>query len=61
MRPLRDLLYETKYRRARQRMLQYGVVIHALIDTLDRKHYTTKYRPPYPNKLTNRAKHELIG
>jgi hypothetical protein len=61
MQPLRDLLRETKYRRARQRMLQYGVIIHSLIDTLDPKHYTTKYRPPYPNKLTKRAKRELIG
>jgi hypothetical protein len=61
LRPLEDLLRATKYRRARQRLLQYGVIVHALIDTLDRKHYTTHERPAYPNKLSKRAKHDLIG
>jgi hypothetical protein len=61
MQPLQDILRETKYRRSRQRILQYGVIMHALIDTLDPKHYTTKYRPAYPNKLSRRAKRELIG
>ncbi len=61
MRPLQEVLFETRYRRTRQRVLQYGVIMHALIDTLDPKHYTTNYRPPYPNKLSKRTKHELIG
>lgn len=32
-------------RRLRQRILQYGVVVHALLDTLDPKHRTTRERP----------------
>ncbi len=59
--PLEKVLRETRYPRARRRVLQYGVVVHALIDTLDPRHYTTKKRPAYPNKLSRRAKRELIG
>lgn len=47
-------------RKTRQRLLRYGVVVHALIDTLDKKHYTTKPRPGYPNKLNRMSRHELI-
>lgn len=61
LKPLENVLRETRYSRARQRVLQYGVVVHALIDTLDPRHYTTKERPAYPNKLSRRAKRELIG
>ena len=61
VRPLEDLLRETRFRRARQRVLQYGVIVHALIDTLDPHHRTTRERPAYPNKLTRRAKRDLIG
>jgi hypothetical protein len=41
--------------------LRYGVVLHAMIDTLDKKHYTTRSRPGYPNKLSRRSKRDLIG
>jgi hypothetical protein len=61
LQPLEDALRETRYPRARRRMLQYGVIVHAMIDTLDPKHYTTKERPAYPNKLSRRAKRDLIG
>jgi hypothetical protein len=61
VRPLEDILRETRFRRARQRVLQYGVIVQALIDTLDPHHRTTRERPAYPNKLTRRAKHDLIG
>ena len=61
VRPLEELLRETKFRRARQRALQYGVIVQALIDTLDPNHHTTRERPAYPNKLSRRAKRELIG
>jgi hypothetical protein len=37
------------------------VIVHALIDTLDPHHRTTRERPAYPNKMTRRAKRELIG
>ena len=59
--PLEQMLRECKYPRARQRVLQYGVVVHALIDTLDPKHYTTRDRPGYPNKLSHRTKKEIEG
>jgi hypothetical protein len=59
--PLEDAIRQTKYPRARKRVLQYGVIIHAMIDTLDPKHYATRERPAYPNKLSRRAKRELIG
>ena len=67
MRPLEEILLtagrgqERDRRRARQRVLQYGVVVHAFIDTLDPKHRTTRERPAYPNKLTRRTKRDLIG
>src|SRR5205823_1789469 len=59
--PLEDILRQTRFPRSRQRVLQYGVIVHALIDTLDPKHYATRERPGYPNKLSRRMKRELIG
>lgn len=59
--PLEHILRECKLPRARQRVLQYGVVVHALIDTLDPKHLTTRERPAYPNKLSEQAKRDLVG
>jgi len=44
---------------ARQRILQYGVIIHAMIDTLDPNHFVTKQRPGYTNKLTVRTRRNL--
>ena len=67
VRPLEEILLNTwrgqvrDRQRARQRVLQYGVVVHAFIDTLDPKHRTTRERPGYPNKLTRRMKRDLIG
>lgn len=43
----------------RQRVLQYGAVLHALIDTLDPKHHVTRERPGWPNKLTKRTARAL--
>ncbi|MBA2427872.1 MAG: hypothetical protein H0V60_12440 [Actinobacteria bacterium] len=43
----------------RQRVLLYGVVIHALIDTLDPEHETASHRPSYPNKLSKKTRKEL--
>lgn len=39
----------------RQRLLQYQVVLHAMIDTLDRKHIVTKNRPGVQNKLSKNS------
>jgi hypothetical protein len=67
LRPLEETLRDTARgktrdrQRSRQRVLQYGVVVHAFVDTLDPEHRTTRARPAYPNKLTRRAKREIVG
>src|SRR5262249_13186930 len=61
LQPIAHILRDCRLPRARQRVLQYGVVIHALIDTLDPKHLTTRERPAYPNKLSEQAKRDLAG
>jgi hypothetical protein len=37
-----------------QRLVHYGVVLHALIDDLDPDHHVTHKRPPYTNKLSKK-------
>jgi hypothetical protein len=59
--PLADMLRRSQDKKVRQRVLCYGVVVHAMIDTLDPKHHTTKPRPGYANKLSRRSRHDLIG
>ncbi|AJP70957.1 hypothetical protein [Sphingomonas hengshuiensis] len=44
---------------ARQRVIQYGTVLHALIDTIDPKHLVSKERPATPNKLNAKSWKEL--
>lgn len=53
--PLTHILSRTRHTFERQRLLQYGAVMHALIDTLDPEHLVTRERPSYPNKLTRRS------
>lgn len=43
----------------RQKMLQHSVVLHALIDTLDKEHLVTRDRPATPNKLSKRSWRDL--
>lgn len=57
--PLARVLWRTGHTHERQRLLQYGVVLHALIDTLDPEHLVTRERPSYPNKLTRRSWRDL--
>ncbi len=57
--PLARVLSRTRHTYDRQRILQYGAVVHALIDTLDPKHFVTRKRPSYPNKLTRRSWRDL--
>ena len=57
--PLRTIMEQIGHTRHRQRLLLYGVIVHALYDTLDPKHMTTKGRPAYPNKLTRRTRKDL--
>ena len=53
--PLAKFLSRTEHTTERQRLLQYGTVLHALIDTLDSKHLVTRARPALPNKLSQRS------
>ncbi len=59
MDPLATVLSRTHHTSHRQQILQYGVVVHALIDTLDSTHAVTSDRPSYPNKLTERTRKAL--
>ncbi len=57
--PLISKLGSVKAKKTRQRVLVYGVVTHALIDTLDPKHTSTNWRPSYPNKLSKNSKRDV--
>ena len=43
----------------RQRLLRYGIVIHAMIDDLDPRHEVSRDRPSYPDKLSRRSWRDL--
>lgn len=57
--PLLHVLSRTRHTSERQRVLRYGIVLHALIDTLDFDHHVTRRRPSYPNKLSKKSWREL--
>lgn len=57
--PLLDLLASANIKARRQRLLSYGVVIHAFVDALDPSHHTTHPRPSYPNKLSKKSRRQL--
>ena len=57
--PLLDVLGNLDKTEKRQAMLQYFVVLHALIDTLDSKHVITRDRPGTPNKLNKESRTAL--
>jgi hypothetical protein len=57
--PLTIALSQLNHTGRKQRLLTYGVILHALIDTLDSKHLVTRERPGWPNKLTTKTKREL--
>jgi hypothetical protein len=57
--PLASVLRRTHHTDDRQRLLQYGAVVHALVDSLDPMHLVTSSRPSYPNKLTERTRKAL--
>lgn len=58
-RPLIEILSTTWDTDARQLILQYLVVLHAMIDTLDPKHLVTRDRPGIPNKLSAKSWKDL--
>jgi hypothetical protein len=57
--PLVSIFLKVNHTRERQRLLTYGIVVHALIDTLDSTHEVTRKRPSWPNKLTTKNKRSL--
>jgi hypothetical protein len=57
--PLTDMLSRTNDKSIRQKLLIYGVVLHALVDTLDPNHHSTHKRSSYPNKLSNESKRRI--
>lgn len=50
--PLAKFLSRMRHTSERQKLLQYGTVIHALIDSLDPEHLVTRDRPSWSNKLS---------
>lgn len=57
--PVIRFLSRTRHTYERQRILQYGIVVHAMIDTLDPDHVVTRNRPSYPHKLSKKSRNEL--
>jgi hypothetical protein len=57
--PLISLLLRLNHTRERQRFLTYGVILHALLETLDSKYLITKNRPGWANKLSTKSKRDL--
>ena len=59
LKPLLEVLAEVSQVDARQKVLQYAAILHALIDTLDSRHHVTRDRPATPNKLNKHSKRDL--
>lgn len=57
--PVIHVLTRTLHTTTRQRLLQYGAIIHAMIDTLDPDHKVTRDRPSYPDKLSKKSRRDL--
>ena len=57
--PLEAILKKATHTTERQQLLKYGVIVHAMIDTLDPDHSVTKARSPIPNKLSIRTWRDL--
>jgi hypothetical protein len=59
IKPLETALFNTRDKEVRQKFLMFGVIIHSLIDFLDKKHNVIRDRKPYVNKLSRKTKNEL--
>lgn len=57
--PILNILANLGEPEVRQRILQYFVVVHALVDTLDKDHTITRNRPGTPNKLNKNSRKSL--
>ena len=58
-RPLLELFMGIRQKKLRQRVLVYGTVMHAMIDTLDPAHHSTHMRSGYCNKLSKRSRNDI--
>ncbi|MFI4973438.1 MAG: hypothetical protein ACHP84_02740 [Caulobacterales bacterium] len=57
--PLVAVLTNATHRTERQRLLQYAIVMHAMLDTLDPKHSVTRNRPAVPGKISKQTWRDL--
>lgn len=57
--PLENVLCDVEQTSTRQRVLAYGVILHAMLDTLDTRHAVSSDRPGYANKLSKRTRRRL--
>ncbi|MFH1852454.1 MAG: hypothetical protein ABIA75_08925 [Candidatus Neomarinimicrobiota bacterium] len=57
--PLIAILENLDYQDDRQTLLVYGIIIHAMINTLDEKHQVTGRKPGWANKLTGKSRRLL--
>jgi hypothetical protein len=59
LRPLIEFLANLDQQKARQRLLRYNTILHAMIDCLDEEHRVTRNRPALPNKLSRQSLRDL--
>ena len=59
LQPLIAFLANLDDPRWRQRLLRYTVILHAMVDCLDKKHSVTRDRPALPNKLSRQSLRDL--
>jgi hypothetical protein len=59
IKPLAHVLSHLHHTSHRQQLLQYGIVVQALTDTLDPKRAVTRKRPTYHNKLSAKTRRHM--
>lgn len=57
--PVERVLGRMEHTANRQRLLRYGIVVHAMIDTLDPDHEVSRHRLSYPEKLSYKSWNEM--
>jgi hypothetical protein len=57
--PLLKLLKQSHHTRTKQKILIYGIILHSLINTIDKKKLITRNRPGWANKLSAKSRRNL--
>ncbi len=57
--PVEAVVLGTEHTANRQRILVYGAIVHAMLDTLDPRHTVSGKRPGWGHKLSKRSRREL--